>query len=166
MAIHPMRINGPWDEGFALDWHVVSATPLGEDVYGNPRFSTTRSVMGELVFQLKYRYNYSKVDEIMEIVVPFLDAWDKMKQVNYVIPAPSSKAREVQPVYLLADRIAEYLNVGWSSDILQKISTDELKGASVAEKRQRIEGSIIKRKKAKAEHTMLLVDDCLTVGLR
>ena len=89
-----------------------------------------------------------------------------MKEVTYVIPAPPSLPRkgEVQPVYLLAERIAEYLNVKWSPAILEKISTDQLKGASVDVKREKIAGTIVKRKTAKIEHTMLLVDDLFDSG--
>jgi hypothetical protein len=50
----PEPIDGPWIEGFVLDRHVISSHPIGY-VGEHMQFETTRSPLGELVYQLKYR---------------------------------------------------------------------------------------------------------------
>jgi len=56
VEVHPERIDGPWTEGFVLDRHVV--------------FETTRSPLGELVYQLKYRNGTPS--DIVETAVAFI----------------------------------------------------------------------------------------------
>lgn len=55
VAIQPQTIEGPWDAGYVLDKHLVSSTFLGQDQFGRDRFDNTRTVLGELVYQLKNR---------------------------------------------------------------------------------------------------------------
>jgi hypothetical protein len=50
MKIDPRPIAGPWDVGFTLDVHTVSAEFLGYDLDGRPLFDTLRSEIGELLF--------------------------------------------------------------------------------------------------------------------
>lgn len=52
--IHPEHIDGPWIDGFVLDRHVISSRPIGY-AGEHMQFETTRSPLGELVYQLKYR---------------------------------------------------------------------------------------------------------------
>lgn len=72
MSINPVKLEGIWDQGYALDVHTLSSNYLGDDPYGNPRFDTKRSDMGELLFQLKYRNNIHVLDEITRLVIQFL----------------------------------------------------------------------------------------------
>jgi predicted amidophosphoribosyltransferase len=162
--INPRKLIGVWDEGYALDAHTLSSNYLGDDPYGNPRFDTTRSKIGELLFQLKYRNNLNALDEMMKLVIPFLDGWKEIAGVGYVIPVPSSKTRLLQPVTEIAYRIADYLKVGCSDDILIKTSSNQMKDISPEDKGKQIEGSIQKIKEARAEHNVLLVDDLYQSG--
>ena len=68
MAINPMEIKGNWDKGFVLDFHVLSSTPIGENIYGHMEFDTVRTELGELVYQLKYRGRYENVDKILDLI--------------------------------------------------------------------------------------------------
>ena len=52
VEIKPQTLRGPWASGFALHVHSLSSTYLGDDEYGHARFSTTRSPVGELLYQL------------------------------------------------------------------------------------------------------------------
>ena len=54
VEVQPVPIDGPWIEGFVLDRHVISSVPIGYLGEHMP-FDTTRSALGELVYQLKYR---------------------------------------------------------------------------------------------------------------
>ena len=54
VKIDPMRLPGPWAEGYVLERrHTLSSGFLGYDSFGNPQFDTKRSDLGELVFRLK-----------------------------------------------------------------------------------------------------------------
>src|SRR2546428_13583399 len=54
VKMDPKTIPGPWVEGFTLDRHTVSSLPIGVTPGGHTQFQTTRTELGELVYQLKY----------------------------------------------------------------------------------------------------------------
>jgi len=41
MGINPIRLIGNWDDGYALDKHILQSILLGEDNYGHMLFDTT-----------------------------------------------------------------------------------------------------------------------------
>ena len=51
LAINPIAINGPWQQGWALDLHTLSSTFIGDDAFGHPQFESKRSEIGELLYQ-------------------------------------------------------------------------------------------------------------------
>ena len=55
MKIDPVQVQGAWRLGWALDVHTTSSEFLGYDQNGHAQFNTTRSPLGELLYQLKYR---------------------------------------------------------------------------------------------------------------
>src|SRR5262245_42763369 len=116
VAINPQRIDGPWTEGFVLDRHVISSRPagyLGEHM----QFETTRSPLGELIYQLKYRNG--PVDDIVETAVAFAtERW--AGNLDCVVPSPPSLHRAKQPVMLIADRMAKSLGVPIFSNAVEK----------------------------------------------
>lgn len=164
MGINPIKLHGAWDEGYALDYHVISSSYLGDNVYGHPRYDTVRSEIGEALFLFKYRNNYDKLKEIIALAKPFLDEWEALKTVDVVIPAPASgKERSYQPAFEIAREIADYLNIAYVEDVLIKTAGPQSKDSSFDEK-QEISGTIIAQKKATREHNILLVDDLFQSG--
>jgi predicted amidophosphoribosyltransferase len=163
MSINPIKLIGPWDEGFALDVHTISSTYLGDDVYGHPEFENEYSEMGHLLHLFKYKNVHSGLFDIIELVKPFISSWQSVQEVSFVLPVPSSKPRIYQPAQEIASEIASLLKVGYSDEILQKMSSIESKGLSSSEKQQ-LQGSIIKTVEATKEHNMLLVDDLYKSG--
>jgi competence protein ComFC len=61
MGINPIRIIGNWDEGYALDIHTITSTPIGQDIYRHMRYDTKRSEMGELLYGFKYKGIYENL---------------------------------------------------------------------------------------------------------
>jgi len=53
VEVHPEPIGGPCVEGFVLHQQVISGRPVGH-VAEHRQFETTRSSLGELVYQLKF----------------------------------------------------------------------------------------------------------------
>lgn len=127
LAINPIRLSGPWDEGFALDFHTVGSQYLGDDAYGRPQFETTRTPIGELLYKLKYRSDRSTVEALCQTAAEFIEdrGWD----LNLIVPVPPSRSgRRFQPVPVLAKEIGRLL--GWQSCphyIIKTRETDELK---------------------------------------
>lgn len=54
-----IELKGNWNQDFAYDNHIVESTFLGYDEYNHEKFDNSRSAMGELVYQLKYRNDIS-----------------------------------------------------------------------------------------------------------
>ena len=161
-GINPVEIIGNWDKGLVMDKHTISSTLKGENVYGHKEYDTVRTELGELVFQLKYRSKYDNVYKILEMIKPFLDNFVELKEVDIVLPVPSSKERDCQPVEELARAIADYLNVYYTCDVLKKISPQQSKNMDKSAKC--IKGSIVRKLDAKKPHNVLLVDDLYSTG--
>lgn len=163
VEIHPIQIWGNWDLGFSLDVHVVKSIPLGEDDYGHQQFSNTRSAIGELLYQFKYKQRYDYLQEIVDTIISFLDTHSEMKGVNTILPVPPTKNRGYQPTFEIADKLATELNIFCCCDVLGNVSQVEAKGLSFDEKKK-LNGSIIKRKMATRRHNTLLIDDLYDTG--
>ena len=67
IRINPQEIHGNWRAGYALDFHTVSSRLLPDGTY-----DTERTEIGELIFQVKYRHDRSKIQPIAEIVAQFV----------------------------------------------------------------------------------------------
>lgn len=92
LEINPIKLKGQWKDGYALDYHTLKSVFLGVDQWGHNQFETTRSKLGELVYQLKYNQNISVLDEIIDLISPFLKWWNISSKVNAIIPVPPSES--------------------------------------------------------------------------
>jgi predicted amidophosphoribosyltransferase len=114
-----LRINGNWDVGYVLDKHTLSSTYIGDNEQGHPQFDTVRSEVGEALYQLKYRSDFSQVDllaaEIHQHLVP------KFGTIGLVIPMPATNARPRQPVTEIARALAKHLQVNSFENLLVKV---------------------------------------------
>ena len=63
-----IEIKGRWKKGFAHDGHTLSSVYMGIDESGHNQWETTRSEMGELVYQLKYQENLSSILKIVNLL--------------------------------------------------------------------------------------------------
>ncbi len=165
LAINPIRLSGPWNEGFALDVHTTGSQYLGDDEYGHPRYETTRSPAGELLYRLKYQSDKSAAPDLCEAAADF--AKSRSWGPNLVIPIPPSRpGRRFQPVPLLADGIAKLLACPSCEDCVVKVKeTPELK--SIYDYQQRLEhlrdAYAVATEKTQ-NHDILLVDDLYRSG--
>jgi hypothetical protein len=77
MIVHVRPIQGNWDAGFALDKHIISSEFLGNNEAGYPQFNTTRTEVGESVYQLKYRQDWSQAARLAnQIALSILPKFD------------------------------------------------------------------------------------------
>ena len=55
VKINPIKIEGRWNSGVALDLHTTSSTPIGYNEFGYMQFDTVRPEIAELLYRLKNR---------------------------------------------------------------------------------------------------------------
>lgn len=110
MDTNAMRIVGRWREGFVLDYHVLSSLYVGDDEFGHPRYDTSRSELGELLYRLKYQADASAVNDLARSAGDFVRRWGI--RFDAIVPVPPSRAdRAHQPVVLLARALGECLGL-------------------------------------------------------
>ncbi|WP_299553639.1 ComF family protein [uncultured Tateyamaria sp.] len=101
-----------------LDKHSLGSVVVGQYPNGRPIFDTTRTEIGEALFQLKYRNDYSQVKPLAKAVerqiVPLLG------EIGLVIPAPASTVRARQPVSELASEVAHRIGVPCFNNLVVK----------------------------------------------
>jgi competence protein ComFC len=119
-----ITLEGNWKSGKAYDLHTVSSAHLGTDQFGHDRFDNKRSPMGELLYQLKYQQDKSKVAEI----VILLDDIKGIEGFDFIAPIPpTNKNRLIQPVELIAIELGKRRAVKVIVDALSNGGDEELK---------------------------------------
>jgi len=134
IEIKPQMLRGPWNSGFSLDLHALSSTYLGDDEYGRPRFLTTRSPVGELVYQLKYRQDKNAIKQLAEAAADFCKNQWRLR-IEAIIPVPPTQARRVQPVQAVAEALAALVNVPLCTGLKKVKKTPQLKDLTDYHKR-------------------------------
>lgn len=80
--LNPIRIYGSWDEGIVFDNHMLKSVFVGYDENQKEIFENTRTQIGELLYQFKYRQNKQYLKEIIELIKDDLDRWILNKKIN------------------------------------------------------------------------------------
>lgn len=119
MKTHVREIYGNWDAGYALDKHVLSSRYIGGNEYGRPQFDTTRSEVGEALFQLKYRGDMAQVDKIATALAE--EIYPKFADVGFIVPMPASTPRLVQPVTEIARNLSKLIDKPLVEGLLTKV---------------------------------------------
>lgn len=156
------ELVGNWKGGLAFDLHTVGSVYLGIDQFGHDRFENTRSEIGELVYQLKYRGDQSAVPKIINLLAPI----GGIETFDAIIPAPSSKQRAIQPVDAIAQALGAQHGVPVLLGYLTKDGDAELKGIDdPAERANALRNGIkIGRNESIAGKKVLLLDDLYRSG--
>ena len=158
----PIRLLGLWTEGYAVDIHVIHSEHMGYDQFGHDIYDTTRSDLGELIYKMKYNGHLDTSEEILEKIIPLLNEWLLDKNIDYVIPVPPTVHRASQPVFLIAEKIANEYDIKYDDTILKK--TTSVASKNMGRTQKSMEGTIAKLKKAKTHRNILLVDDLYSTG--
>lgn len=154
-----IRILGQWDEGYVLSEHMISSQFIGYDENGRERYNSKRSVLGELLYQFKYKQNKNELPRIIQIVKEKIIELHLEQKVDVVIPVPASnKNRTYQPVYILAQAIARQLNKKYIENVLKKTNDRQAKDEKIQE------NSIIKNINFTNPTNILVIDDLYSTG--
>jgi competence protein ComFC len=109
MDVSLRPIEGPWTAGYVLDRTLLASAYLGEDPAGRPRVTTTRTEVGEALFQLKHRGDLSKAEPLARALR--LRVLPRLGPIGFIVPMPPSRARPWQPVALVARALGQQLRV-------------------------------------------------------
>lgn len=164
MKLHPSRVTGPWKAGFVLDWHTRASQIVGHNEFGYPIFENTRSEVGELLYQFKYRNNQSALQKILIASIECLGQSSRGR-FDLIVPVPpSNPARTVTAQ--LASGFAAGIEAEFSSTALIKCKdTSELKSVSDPVLRKQIlDGAFCVDKQQTESKSVLLVDDLYRSG--
>jgi competence protein ComFC len=140
IEINPQPLSSlHWSWGFALDVHTISSFPIGLNAFGNTEFATTRSPVGEMLYQLKYQNDETQVDAIAQVAAEFLrETLLPERAIDNIVPVPPSIDRGRQPVYALAQAIGALLKVPLIQDAVQRVSrTSAAKNTGDPDQRRR-----------------------------
>lgn len=168
MDTDPQEIHGNWRAGYALDVHTVSSRPLPSGGY-----DTERTELGELVYQVKYRRSWGKIQSIAEIAAKFVkkefvvDGHFVLPYLAAVIPIPPSDInRSFQPVTESAKGMGRILDLPVRTDYLIKVKETELikNLPDVESKRAELQGAFVVQSQDLKGHCVLLFDDIYESG--
>lgn len=118
MQVNIRKIVGPWQQGLVLDKHTSSSVCSGYNEYGHPVYDTTRSEVGEALYQLKYRGNWNQVQPLAVVLAQVIKA--NFPSVRFIVPMPASTQRQKQPVSELANAVGIILGFPVFHNILTK----------------------------------------------
>ena len=105
MKIALRRLEGHWDEGWALDRHTVRSVCVGHDENGRPLFETERTEVGEAIYRLKYRAEHALARPLAQAVAEHICA--RLDALDAIVPMPASVRRAQQPVGEVARALGE-----------------------------------------------------------
>ncbi len=160
MSLNPKSIRGNWSAGYVLDKHTISSEYVGENEFGHPIFETERSDLGQLLYELKYRHNKSKVHEIIEMIHPFVNQWIESLDIDGIIAVPpSNKNRIYQPVDVISKELSSSLGIYYFKGFLSKNSNVQAKNDT-----SDTTNSMVARKKFKRSVNVLILDDLFNTG--
>ncbi|MFZ2447529.1 MAG: phosphoribosyltransferase family protein [Syntrophobacteraceae bacterium] len=160
---HPRQIIGRWREGFALDVHTLSSTPVGHDEFGHMQFDTRRSELGDLLYRLKFKSDAAVVPEIAEAAATFMRGWKP--GVEMIAPVPPSNPRAFQPVIVLANALSERLDIPLKDCVKRLRNAPQLKNIYDLDERLRLlDGLHAVNASATDGRRVLLFDDLYRSG--
>ncbi|WP_306521598.1 ComF family protein [Rheinheimera sp.] len=165
MDVKIKEISGVWTRGFSLDKHTTSSTPIGYNEQGHMQFDTIRPEIGEALFQLKYRSDFSKAPIIANQLHQSLGA--AFSSCGLIIPMPASKQRLRQPVTEIARELAKLMGIPCVEDLLVKTTvTSAMKDIGTREEKvSTLMGAFtVNDVLSQGKHDVLIIDDLFDTG--
>ncbi len=161
VEINPMKLPGPWVEGYVLDFHSISSTPTGDPYY---RFDTKYTELGHRVYGFKYRSDRSLMGDIIDTVEEFIKGWKP--PVDCVVPVPPSLTRGSQPVVELVRELATRLGLPGCEDAVVKVkATPAMKNIPDWSERQKVLREAVQAGPGDVKgKSVLLLDDIIESG--
>ena len=80
-------IQGQWDEGYILSEHMIKSQFIGYNESGIKQYDSQRTVLGELIYQFKYKQNKNKLPLIIQIVKEKTKELHLEEKIDIIIPS-------------------------------------------------------------------------------
>lgn len=176
IAINPRKlVSEPeiknFQEGYTLDRHTLSSTRTDDPYF---EYDTVRTALGELLYNIKYKItnNCDKSNDCLNLIVDTLEYFIKTKtkwihnqKIDYIIPAPYSIKREIQPVELLAKKLSERLNLPYLETLSKAGYNTPIKNTDKDDRPQILKKAIqLKNAEKLIDKKILLLDDIFDSG--
>ena len=151
------RLFGSWDAGYALDFTSRFEGPV-----------RTRTEVGELIFQLKYRSRRELAPELARRLAALLHARPEMSKLDCIVPVPSTeRGRAFQPVAELCRQLGAAAGMPVEAGALVRADArspqKDMDGA--AQKKANVRGAFRVRDADRLRgRRLLLVDDFYDSG--
>lgn len=164
MNVNLKQIYGAWDEGWALDKHKISSAFAGYNDYGHPQFDTLRTEVGEAVYQLKYRGDWSQVAVLAQALA--VHVFSKFDNVGFIVPMPATQARQHQPVTEVARALGALVQTPMFESLVKESGGPSLKNLQTREEKLEAIGQriTVADRINEGRWNVLLVDDLYDSG--
>lgn len=150
---HPRPLNGPWQCGWALDFH--SRFEGGDWV---------RSKIGNLTYRLKYEDDVSVLTDLVKHTLDLAQSHSELIQVDAILPVPPSKSRKTDPVLAYSSKLSEKLNIPLHKLLVKTRQTEPQKEFhTLAQKHRNVAGAFTIKGSVK-DKRLLVVDDLYDSG--
>lgn len=157
-----IELIGNWTKGFALDYHMQNSIFLGYSEQGHPQFESKRSMIGEWLFQLKYRNQTQNAKLLADCII---HNFSGLETIDVIVPAPFTQERINQPVPLIAQALSNSLNIPYHPILRKSNNHTALKNIQdKAQKLAILKNSIIIDDIDLSSRKILLLDDLFDSG--
>jgi competence protein ComFC len=163
IKLHPERVFGSWENGITLDVQTLESHHVSDDEFGQPKFETRRSELGQLLYQFKYQSNQSVLQDILTLTINYFI--ESKLSFDLVVPVPSSNNSRIV-TWQIASGLATGLSSTSSTTAIVKIkATDELKSVTDHDKRiELLSGAFTADSGQIGGKKILIVDDLFRSG--
>ncbi|MGA7792618.1 MAG: hypothetical protein WCA19_06220 [Candidatus Acidiferrales bacterium] len=156
----PEKVKGDWSRGYALDQHTVSSVPDGAG-----GFVTTRTALGQLVYDLKYGQKKICAKTLARVLAEWSRRKFDLDKIDGVLGIPPSTTRKFQPVPAIVKKMSEILSLPDLSKKLRKTkSTKSLKNVVDPVERANELAGVFRFDREQEVRRVLLVDDLYRSG--
>jgi uncharacterized protein YpbB len=150
---HPRQLMGPWQAGWALDFHSRFAG-------ANWGQSTT----GQLTYRLKYVGDPSALQPLVEQALAVCAGHPELADVDAIVPVPPSMPRDFDPVKALADALAARLDKPvWPVVVKTRHTVPQKDMRTLAQKKANVAGAFAVHGDVRGKR-LLVVDDLYDSG--
>ncbi len=149
----PRPLVGAWQTGWSLGFH---SRITGAD--------WSRSSVGDLTYRLKYESDITVLSALTQQTLDLFQAHPELKQVDLIVPVPSSTERKVNPVRAFCETLAGKIRIPMQTFVVKTRSTAPQKEMkTLAQKRANVAGAFAVGGEIKGKR-LLLVDDLFDSG--
>lgn len=111
-------LYGNWKAGFSLDKHTEWSKPLGKNSAGYMQFDTKRTEVGEALYRLKYKQDWSQLYPLARCLADNIKI--RFPDARFVLPMPASIVRDHQPVTEIVRMVSDMTGLPHFDHLLLK----------------------------------------------